>query len=336
MKLSSSYRLRLLRKKWQLRTWRKRKDLGQVRLADGSTDPDGVFLFSTLRNERHRLPYFFEYYRKLGITHFFIVDNGSSDGTSEYLLDQPDVSIWHTEASYKRAKYGVLWMNQLLYRFGADRWCLTVDCDEFFVYPHISKRPIRALTDWLDARHMRSFPAMLLDMYSKHDLDGLDYQTGQNPFELLDYFDSGNYTQQHGGQYGNLWIQGGPRQRKFFAKNPGNAPALNKIPLVKWKSSYVYTSSTHSLLPRSLNLTFDDIGGEKISGCLMHSKFLPDMTKKVSEEIQRQQHYAEGQEYKAYGSEKSRSINFWTPHSTKYRNWQQLEELGLMSSGGWA
>jgi len=336
MSLSRSYRLRLLRKKWQFRTWRKRKDLRRVRLSTGADNPFGIFVFSTLRNERHRLPYFFKYYRDLGITHFFIVDNDSSDGTAEYLLEQPDVSTWHTKASYKAAKHGILWMNQLLVRFGSGHWCLSVDCDEFFVYPHVSNRPIRALTDWLDARSARSFPAMLLDMYAKENLEDLTYKIGQNPFDILDHFDAGNYTQQRGGQYGNLWIQGGPRQRSFFANRPLKAPALNKIPLVKWKSSYVYTSSTHSLMPRSLNLTFDERGGEKISGCLLHSKFLPDISEKVAEELTREQHYAEGQEYKAYSSQTSGKLNFWTPLSTKYHSWQQLEDLGLMSSGGWA
>jgi hypothetical protein len=32
--------------------------------------------------------------------------------------------------------------------------------------------------------------------------------------------------------FGNLWIQGGPRARRFFADDPERAPALNKIPLV--------------------------------------------------------------------------------------------------------
>jgi len=336
MKLSRSYRLRLLRKKWQLRTWRKCKDLTLVKLGDAAQEPHGIFVFTTLRNEHHRLPYFLQYYRNIGITQFFIVDNDSNDGSAEYLQAQPDVSLWHTKASYRSAKHGVLWMNQLLYKYGSKHWCLNVDCDEFFVYPHVSKRPIRALTDWLDTRSLRSFPAMLLDMYAKENLKDIKYDAGQNPFEVLKYFDSGNYTQQNGGQYGNLWIQGGPRQRKFFANQPRNAPALNKIPLVKWKSSYVYTSSTHSLLPRSLNQTFDDQGGEKISGCLLHSKFLPDIDGKVSEELHRQEHYSEGQEYKAYGSETSQKLNFWTANSTRFQNWQQLEELGLMSSGGWA
>ena len=47
----------------------------------------------TVRNEIVRLPYFLDYYRRLGAGHFLVVDNGSDDGTHEYLADQPDVSV---------------------------------------------------------------------------------------------------------------------------------------------------------------------------------------------------------------------------------------------------
>ena len=83
----------------------------------------------------------------------------------------------------------------------------------------------------------------------------------------------------------NLWIQGGPRARLFFADQPKRAPAMNKIPLVKWDASYAYVSSTHMLLPRGLNLAYEASGGEKASGCLLHAKFLDTFALKAAESI---------------------------------------------------
>ena len=37
-----------------------------------------------------------------GRDHFLIVDNDSSDGSGDYLADQPDVSLWHTSAATRR------------------------------------------------------------------------------------------------------------------------------------------------------------------------------------------------------------------------------------------
>lgn len=319
-----------------MRALRKQKELTTVRnRADVRRDSD-IFLFSVAHNELHRLPYFLNYYRDLGINHFFFVDNNSDDGTGEYLAAQPDVSIWHTEASYKRAHFGMDWVNSLLRRYGQNHWALTVDADEFFIYPHCDTRPIRALTDWLDASTIKSFGAMLLDMYPETALEKQNYTKGQNPFDLLTHFDSGNYTQHLNHKYGNLWIQGGPRQRVFFNENPTHAPALNKIPLVKWQRGNVFISSTHTLLPRGLNKTFEDWGGEKVCGALLHAKFLPDLEHKTTSELTRRQHYAGGREYKAYGSGKVGATVLSHEYSTRFQGWKQLESLGLISMGGWA
>jgi len=135
---------------------------------------------------------------------------------------------------------------------------------------------------------------------------------------------------------GNLWIQGGPRSRVFFADRPWEAPALNKIPLVKWHRRYAYVSSTHMLLPRGLNLVYDAGGGERASGLLMHTKFLDTLGAKADEELARGEHYAASREYAAYARGLSETPELWTPWSEKFLNWRQLEILGLMSKGEWA
>jgi hypothetical protein len=228
------------------------------------------------------------------------------------------------------------WLNWLQLRYGHQHWCLVVDPDEFFVYPFCDTRPIRALTDWLDASNIKSFPAMLLDMYPKGPLDTQPYRDGQDPFEIAQYFDSGNYIFQRNTRYGNLWIQGGPRARTFFADAPEKAPALNKIPLVKWDRAYAYVSSTHMLLPRGLNQVYDEWGGEKASGILLHAKFHDTFAAKAEEEMLRGQHYAASAEYKAYKAGLQAQPDLWCKWSERYINWRQLEILGLMSKGNWA
>lgn len=336
MKLINSYRRRLKRRRLQVRA--RRKSLGLTIAADRTQTirDDGVLLVSTMRNELVRLPYFLEYYRDLGIAHFLIVDNDSDDGTREYLQAQGDVSVWSTKDSYKGARFGVDWINWLLRRYAHGHWALVVDPDEFFVFPFCDTRPIQALTDWLDSSAIRSFGAMLLDMYPKGPLDTQPYTPGQNPLEIASWFDAGNYTIQRNPELWNLWIQGGPRARIFFADKPEQAPALNKVPLVRWDRRYAYVSSTHMLLPRGLNIVYDQSGGEKASGILMHTKFLDTFAAKAKEELGRGQHYASSQEYIAYTDRLRHNPDIWCKFSEKYINWRQLEILGLMSKGNWA
>lgn len=329
------YGLRLRRKRALLRAWRRGLELQSRRNRTDRIRPRDVLLFAVLRNERVRLPYFLDYYRNLGVGHFLIVDNASDDGSGDYLAAQGDVSLWSTAASYRRARFGMDWLTGLQRRFGHGHWCLTVDPDEFFVYPFCDTRPLRALTDWLDASAIRSFGALLLDMYPKGPIDADTYAEGQDPFEIACWFDAGNYMIRKNPLYGNLWIQGGPRARVLFADMPAHAPALNKIPLVKWNRSYAYASSTHMLLPRGLNRVYDEWGGEKASGVLLHAKWLSPFPAKAAEELTRRQHYAASREYRVYAERMEAARDLWCDWSERYINWRQLEILGLMSKGNW-
>jgi hypothetical protein len=318
---------RALRKSWELKARVNRTD---------NIRPGDILAFTTLRNEVVRLPYFFDYYRAAGVRHFLMVDNGSDDGTTDYLMAQKDVSLWTTQASYKASDFGVDWLNHLQWRYGADHWTLVVDVDEFLVYPFCDTRPLQALTDWLDSQGRRSFGAMLLDMYPKGPISAQPYAAGQNPFEIARWFDASNYSIKRNGFLHNLWIQGGVRARAFQRDTPEQAPALNKTPLVRWSRKYAYVSSTHMLLPRGLNKVYDENGGEAASGVLLHAKFLDTIIAKAREELVRGEHYAGSREYAAYDTTLSQNDDLWCDFSTEYINWRQLEILGLMSKGDWA
>ncbi len=330
-----SYQLRWERRRRRIRSFRKGRELQSHVDRTGDIKPKDILLFTVVRNEMPRLAYFLKYYRNLGVSKFVFVDNDSDDGSGEYLEAQPDVSIWRTDGSYKRSRFGVDWLNYLLGKYGAGHWTLVVDVDEFFVFPHCDTRNLNALTDWLDASSVKSFGAILLDMYSQRPVEKTPYRPGTDPIKKLEYFDAGNYTMSRNKKYGNLWVQGGPRQRIFFEDDPERAPALNKIPLVKWQKGFVYVSSTHNLLPRGLNLVYDEWGGEKASGCLLHAKFLDILKDKAVEELGRKQHYAASREYHAYSKKIGTGTRLWSETSTKFVDWRQLEELGLMSSGNW-
>ena len=141
--------MRLRRKRYLFRAFRKRRDLKLLCDRTDKIGEDSILCFATMRNEMSRLPYFLKYYRSLGIGHFLFIDNGSDDGSIEYLKRQPDVSVWYTEKSYRAARFGADWLNWLLRKYGSHHWTLTVDLDELLVYPFCDTRPLRALTDWI-------------------------------------------------------------------------------------------------------------------------------------------------------------------------------------------
>lgn len=330
-----AYRLRLRRRGFLLRALRKRREVRPVADRSDLIAPGAILAFVTVRNEALRLPYFLQHYRKLGVDHFLFVDNASTDGTTALLTAQPDVSVWSTAGGYKASRFGLDWLTGLMRRHGAGHWCLTLDADELLVYPYCETRPLRALTERLQAEGRLSFGAMMLDLYPKGPLQAQSYQPGQDPLEVLPWFDSGNYVVQVQPRLRNLWIQGGVRARAFFAAEPRRAPTLNKVPLIYWRRGYAYVNSTHAALPAHLNAVFSETGGELLSGILLHTKFLPIVVEKSAEERGRKEHFANSDLYEAYYTDLMASPDLWCPASRQYHGWRQMEALGLMSRGGW-
>ncbi len=333
--LAFAYRLRWKRRRLLLRALRKRRQLSVLVDRTLQIKKRDILAFSTVRNEITRLPFFLDHHRTLGVRHFLFVDNDSTDGTSEYLTKQPDCSVWQSRHSYRLARFGVDWLTWLQIRFGHGHWCLTLDADEIFIYPHHDTRPLAALTEWLDSINRVSFGALMLDMYPRGKLGNVRYAPGDDPFEQLCWFDGGNYMIRRKDDLQNLWIQGGVRARKFFSDKPKRAPTMGKLPLVKWNRRYAYVSSTHSLLPRTLNRVYDDQGGELASGVLLHTKFLPEVLERSIEEKERKEHFANSDLYSSYYDDLADDPDLWCEKSTKLIGWRQLEAMGLMSKGNW-
>ena len=245
----SAYRLRWKRRRLLARAVSKRRELVSVVDRTRTIAPDDILCIAVVRNEAVRLPWFLEHHRRLGVAQFLIVDNASEDGTDAVLAAASDVSLWRTGAGYKASRFGVDWVNWLLARHGHGHWCLTLDADEALVYPYCDTRDLRALTAWLDGQGREMFGAMMLDMYPKGPVGAQPYRAGDDPFKVLEWFDAANYGTRVQAPMGNLWLQGGPRARAFFADDPRRAPTLNKVPLVKWNRCFAYVNSTQSLLP---------------------------------------------------------------------------------------
>ena len=305
-------------------------------LADrtGAIRRGDVLVFACVRNEALRLPFWLDHYRRLGVAQFLIVDNASSDGTAELLLDQPDVSLWSSHESYRLSRFGVDWLTWLMIRHGHGHWCLTVDADELLVYPWWETRPLPALTEWLEQSGQPQLAAMMLDLYPQGPLGRTGYAAGQNPVEALPWFDAGNYRITRQDPMGQLWIQGGPRERMFFAPEPRRAPTMSKIPLVRWHRRMAYVTSTHALLPPRLNAAHD-WPGEKLSGVLLHTKFLDPVVTRSTEEKARGEHFENSELYHDYYDALAEAPDLWCKDSTRFRGWRHLEGLGLMSRGNW-
>jgi hypothetical protein len=207
------------------------------------------------------------------VGHFFIIDNGSNDGTLEYLLEQPDVSVFRNTGSFAAAQFGIMWTNHLLQKYGVGHWCLTVDIDEGFVFPGQDKgRTLEDLLAYCDRSGFEAVPALALDMYPER----LD-QSFEEPFATNCYFDV-DYETTPNDIPPYAIRQGGIRQRMT-----GLAMMLHKVPLIKMAPDVRYIDCNH-------NITHVPIAD--LSTAVLHYKFVGDIVSRLDEAIGRNEHFS--------------------------------------------
>lgn len=331
----SAWRLRWKRRALLWRCLRAGRDL--IPLADrtAAIRPGDILCFATIRNETLRLPEFLHHYRRLGVAHFLIVDNASTDGSDRLLRDQPDVSLWQAPGSYRAARFGMDWLGALLFRHGHGHWCLTVDADELLIYPDWDRRPLPHLAAHLDAARRPAMGAIMLDLYPRGPLDRAEAGPQAPLTDRLPWFDPAPYRCRVMSPRRNRILHGGVRERVFFPGEPDRGPTLNKLPLVRWNRRYVYVNSTHSMLPPRLNDQYDGPGDPRLSGVLLHGKFLPDSAARAAEELVRRQHFVDPDGYRPYHRAVAAAPVLWHGGSVRYSGWRQLLDLRLMGRGAW-
>lgn len=325
-----AYRRRWKRRRYMARALWKARELRRVAHRAQSIAAGDILCFVCIRNEAQRLPYFLKYHRKLGVRHFLIVDNASTDGGPAFLADEVDVSLWSTDGSYRASRFGMDWINILLARYGSGHWCLTLDADELFDYPRSDTHDLYALTANLDAQGRESYGAMMLDLYPKGALGLQPPYDGGDPVKALPWFDSTGYRTGVQPRLGGLWIQGGPRDRIFFRDSPRRAPTMNKVPLVRWHWRYVYANAAHVALPARLN----DLH-QRGNGLLLHTKFLPGAPERARVEKHRGEHFGVADRQADYYDAVIEGPDLWHEDALRYEGWRQAAALGLISDGTW-
>lgn len=285
------------------------------------TSPHDILLFAVQRNEMLRLPSLLRHYRKLGVKHFFFIDNNSDDGSFEYLLAQPDCHVFWTANSFYEAGMGMAWINGLIHHFAAEgQWCIHPDADELLVYPHMETHNLQAFTQYLDTQGHQLVSSYMLDMYPANQQQQKSFQPEDNILETAPYFYN-DYCWFHQVMCPYVFPYGGIFQ--YFDVNPGT---LTKTSLFKFEKGFHFINSTHAATPLQV---------ADVSSAFLHFKMLGDFHAKAISETKRKEHWAGGVNYKKYAQIYEQHTNEDTDlsaldKSVRYENSQQLVDLGLI------
>ncbi|WP_293678162.1 glycosyltransferase family 2 protein [uncultured Phenylobacterium sp.] len=296
---------------------------------DGAPVPEApgeVRACLAVRDEALRLPSCLDHHRRLGVDRFLIVDNGSIDGTLDYLAAQPDVCLFHTTESFSAARAGLAWTNAMRDAFCEGHWTLSIDADELFIFPGYERVGLRALCDHLDGAGAELLLALLLDLYGPGGLDEATHVPGADLIETCPFFDPGPYSYLRVGSFPHVQFTGGVRDRIFdFRRYQPRPPVISKAPLARWRRGMAYTMSTHAVTPGRVYPAL---------AVLLHFKFLSDFRERVRLAIERGQHYGGSQEYRAYQDvlRQAGDLRLANEQSVRFEGSAQLLRLRLMQT----
>ena len=323
-------------------------------------DTDEVRLFLVVRNEIAKLPYFFSYYRNLGVGRFFVIDDGSDDGSREFLLNQEDCHVFHSTNSYRESGCNTHWQNLLSDAYGTGYWCLAVDIDELLVYPDCERIGLPSFCKFLDSEGSAAFFAFLLDMYPSTDLSEAICVPGTPFHDICPFFDTDYVFMETGAsseidELPHIRVLGGPRMRKFYrwqrrtdffsrallslsirlankirfwrGDKPHYTPALIKVPLVKWQAGSKRLTSHVIAKPRQGTLS-------TMRGALLHFKFFADFHNKAKSAVPTGQYHGGSQEYVRYLTHLSKDANlsFMYSGSHRYADSDSVLRAGIIRS----
>lgn len=288
--------------------------------------PGEILAIACARNEVLRLASFLDHHRAQGVNRFLVVDNDSTDGTTELLLAEPDVHVFSTRESYAASSCGTRWINELVARFAVGYWTLTADVDELLVFPHAEHLTLGDLTRHLEATGSEAMAALLLDMYAAGPIADAHHVPGTSLVKTCPYFDDRDSYSEPSPRFQGLPVRGGARARRFrFEAGDGRGPLLGKIPLVRWRPGPGYEGYTHWL---------PGYAPAGVTGVLLHFKFLSDFATRVEIEAARGEHWEDAIEYKSYlrGVREDPRMTLLYAGSVRYAGSRQLVELGLMKT----
>lgn len=193
--------------------------------------PTGVLCMALAHNEARRMEDFLRHHRALGVAHFLILDDTSTDGTTAILADQPDVTLFAPDGTTYR-EHKVAWRSDILDAHAAGRWVLVPDIDELFVYPHCDTRPLADLVAHLEREGAEALFTPMVEMYADAPLDRTVYTQGQSMLDAFPFFDADGYRLvrprlKHLKAFPTppLDMHGSPRERLFYDFRADALPA---------------------------------------------------------------------------------------------------------------
>jgi hypothetical protein len=291
--------------------------------------PHGLspIVISVVKDERDRLEDFLRHYRGAGIERFVFIDNGSTDGTREFLCEQPDADVFDRRGPFNwMLKQG--WICRVVAQYGYNRWYMYLDADEHVVFDGMADHGFAELTALMARLGLPRVRGFLIDMYAAGPFLRSSYVPGTPLLDAYPWFDRDTYVEAVFKEI--VSVKGGPRMRVFGTPDGRFRPELTKYPLFTLRPGELMVNP-HHIWPYGGNFASPRFLG------ILHFKFLPDITHRIRRAIEARNYWSDSFEYQCYLRvvENRPDIALTGPESATYTSPSGLVDLKLIAPLPW-
>jgi hypothetical protein len=328
----------------------------------GALAADAVTAFSIVKNEMFYMPSFLDHHRRLGVQQFLILDDRSSDGTREYLAEQPDCVVVESDLTFgdpvevrgpegpRRTRAGIAFKSWLPQRFLRDRYALYLDADEYLVLPR-GLSSVGQVFELLDRHDVAAVCAPMVDFYpatvtqmdvpqvlptaaamlGAHALFDAVPLLGWTPKQSepvrLDENASTRLFRKHGIKTVPARMERAPAWLNRLLPYPYPETNTLKTPIVRWRDGVRYLNSHWASVAPS----------RKIMVGLAHLKFTYDLSRRTAYALESRVYVRGSRKYQWYelllDSMRRRDPSFLGPRSRRYESPDDFADVGLTQLG---
>lgn len=337
---------------------------GRLVVEHGSVRAGTIKIYSIMRNERFFLEAFFDHYRALGVEQFLILDDGSADGSVEFLRAQQDCVLLSSDLAFgtniavkmpdgriRHDRAGVFFKRVIGETFCQGEFGLYVDADEFLLLPR-AVGDLPSLYRRLTERGIDAVVASLVEFYpdSVRDLAGSPRpRTFADLTALYPYFDAVPLVKFRAGlapkrvnrsASSRLFANYGitlPADPLPLAPRWLNRLVLNRLmprrpgksatmktPIVRWRPGVWLVDAHRSNVRPS----------DAVLLAFAHFKFTHRLAHKTEEAIRLRSYAGKSEKYELYADLMTRMLasgaRFAGPDSSRYSGPADLEVAGLL------
>ena len=331
----------------------------RLHVVHGRVDPSPPTVYSIMRNERFFLEAFLDHYRRLGAGQFLILDDGSTDGSVDYLRAQPDCVLLRCELQFGQQirvrmpdgrcieeRAGMLYKRVIGDTYCRGRYAIYVDADEFLVLPP-AVPDIPQLFERLKKDSIDAVVASLVEFYprtARELLGDAEPRSFEDLVELYGWFDAIPLVRFRPGlaparinasasarlfeRYGLTRPVSGTGLSRILGRlrraPPGKSATL-KTPIVRWSDEVWMEGSHRSNVRPSADVLL----------ALAHFNFTHKLAQKTEEALRLRSYAGGSEKYELYSSLMARMLQddagFCGPQSHRYTCAADLEDAGLLA-----